>query len=85
VAGFGRFFLFLLSAASLASDCKDFFFVIGTCCSEMAGLFDLDGLVGGHRANAFESRVQHRPPAYGILSVMGIFHQLAVSCKRIRA
>jgi hypothetical protein len=34
----------------------------------MASLFDLDGLVGGYRAMAFESPVQHRPPAYGVLS-----------------
>ena len=34
----------------------------------MASLLELDGLVGGHRANAFESPVQRRPPAYWVLS-----------------
>ena len=38
----------------------------------MACLFDLDGLVGEHRVHAFEPPVQHRPPAYGIVSVMAI-------------
>jgi len=33
----------------------------------MASLFDLDVLVGGHRANVLESPVQHRSPAYGVL------------------
>jgi hypothetical protein len=33
----------------------------------MASLFDLDVLVGGHRANALESPVQQRSPAYGVL------------------
>lgn len=47
----------------------------------MASLFDLDGLVGGHRANAFESRVQHRPPAYVVLSVMAILQQIAAAAR----
>jgi len=42
----------------------------------MASLFDLDGLVGGHLAGAFESPVQHRPTAHGVLSVMAILRQL---------
>lgn len=45
----------------------------------MASLFDLDGLVGGHRTNAFESPIQHCPPARGILSEMGISRQLTNS------
>jgi hypothetical protein len=42
----------------------------------MASLFDLDGLVGEHRVHASESPVQHRPSAYGILSVIAIYRQL---------
>jgi hypothetical protein len=41
----------------------------------MASLFELDDLGDGHRANAFESPVQHRPPAYGVLTVMGRLRQ----------
>jgi hypothetical protein len=43
----------------------------------MAGLFDLGGLVGGHRANAFESPIQHRTSACGVLSVIAMFRQLS--------
>jgi hypothetical protein len=41
----------------------------------MVSLFELDGLVGGHRANAFESPT-HRPLAYGGLSEIAISRQL---------
>jgi hypothetical protein len=44
----------------------------------MASLFDLDGLVGEHRVHASESPVQHRPSAYGILSVIAIFRQMTL-------
>ena len=40
----------------------------------IAGLFDLDGLAGGNRADAFEFPEQ-RPSACAILSLMAIFRQ----------
>ena len=42
----------------------------------MASLLDLDGLVVGDRADAFEPPVQHRPSTYGILSVIAILREL---------
>ena len=45
----------------------------------LASLLELDGLVGEHRANAFESPAQHCPPACGVLSVIEILQQLTMA------